>query len=1071
MGRKRAGIWAESIVAPIPRGVMHCARGICSHLSSSDTVEYLAISDIAYHSGAVSVDTYPLEVFLAAALRGDGLEDMARRGIHPKVIAAGSLDSLLSFECFERIWDWPLRHLGIRSACIVHDLIPLRIKEWLIGDNQTPYFLRLGRVVDMADVLVGDSRATADDLVAMFPEAHSKTCYTYLGRRGPLFADRQTLAARHSRVALPLSDTVTLLMVGAGEIRKNFQIVLAAAKRIADALAPRKLRLVWVGEVIGYGNIFENQFKHVLRQAQDAATVIFPGYVDDATLLDWYDAADLFVQPSLWEGFGLPILEAMAAGLAVVASDLPCHREVGGDLVRYFDAYDPDDVADKVVQALSMSPRSWIREAARGRERAARFTWERTAADYERILVALASGAPISEASALVQNTGTVPNQGSTADPGRVTDGFVFSLTELMGGDDPRVRALKALLHQRADEIPGAVVLILGIDRRSLDALNAGEVAGKEWVDHIGRCLSELLGAAPAVPVTVVVLGDPAEFTPDQLDQLATIRAIEDLSLPQPAVTGERNLVLGDVGPAADRSPLELEVIYAATDRTVAGFAAGVVRFKRAVVIAQDLAALPSGRASAVPCDVIDAARSRALLMPGEPADTATSRAFRQIWVHGGLAATLGFFECPRPDLARTTAAQCTEWVVDRCPALEGGLFCLVMVTDPADCREVRSAIMRLDEATGTAPLDRNVVTVVPLDRQRASPMLAGVLPLGNVESRKMLVLMADVVIGKITAETLRLVNELCPAALTGKRIILVGEAVDPWSVRVLGAELQPTFAAALEQAFLQRTPAGQTGTRSLTYPPGWRAVLRSMRDHAAGRRAPDGLGSVKMALSDPRTQAWGLRLRQEHLIDDEWERFNSYIAGLPAPAEALQSPGVPSAARPAARLARKGLTSAIIEAPAAFRDKRLRRAAGRNVASADQARDARDWPTAASGYRKALEADPRQPAIWVQLGHALKEQGDFAGAEAAYHKSLLLDDSTADTHLQLGHVLKLQGRMGEAEHAYFRALLRDAYCHFARQELVALGYSADVIQEALTIRSLVKTPQNSQLKTMDATG
>ena len=122
----------------------------------------------------------------------------------------------------------------------------------------------------------------------------------------------------------------------------------------------------------------------------------------------------------------------------------------------------------------------------------------------------------------------------------------------------------------------------------------------------------------------------------------------------------------------------------------------------------------------------------------------------------------------------------------------------------------------------------------------------------------------------------------------------------------------------------------------------------------------------------------------------------------------------------------------------------------GTDVAAGDRARDARDWPNAAFHYARALEADPGNAPIWVQLGHARKEQGDVAGGEACYRRALAEDDSVADTHVQLGHALKLQGRREEALDAYFAALLRDPAFAAARRELYGLGLSSTDLVLAL---------------------
>src|SRR3977135_3296998 len=80
-----------------------------------------------------------------------------------------------------------------------------------------------------------------------------------------------------------------------------------------------------------------------------------------------------------------------------------------------------------------------------------------------------------------------------------------------------------------------------------------------------------------------------------------------------------------------------------------------------------------------------------------------------------------------------------------------------------------------------------------------------------------------------------------------------------------------------------------------------------------------------------------------------------------------------------------------------------------------DDANLMRSWGRAETAYRAALVLDPSLKHIWVQYGHAVKEQGNLDVAEQAYRRSLALDDTLADTHLQLGHVLKLQGQMDSA--------------------------------------------------------
>jgi tetratricopeptide (TPR) repeat protein len=123
-------------------------------------------------------------------------------------------------------------------------------------------------------------------------------------------------------------------------------------------------------------------------------------------------------------------------------------------------------------------------------------------------------------------------------------------------------------------------------------------------------------------------------------------------------------------------------------------------------------------------------------------------------------------------------------------------------------------------------------------------------------------------------------------------------------------------------------------------------------------------------------------------------------------------------------------------------------------ISRADRARDAGQWDFAAQLYREALDRNPRNPPIWVQYGHVLKESGDLrepdklAQAEIAYRRALSLDPGVADSHLQLGHVLKLQGKIHEAEACYLRAHARDPSMPDPLRELSGLDWSEAQLSE-----------------------
>jgi tetratricopeptide (TPR) repeat protein/glycosyltransferase involved in cell wall biosynthesis len=117
-------------------------------------------------------------------------------------------------------------------------------------------------------------------------------------------------------------------------------------------------------------------------------------------------------------------------------------------------------------------------------------------------------------------------------------------------------------------------------------------------------------------------------------------------------------------------------------------------------------------------------------------------------------------------------------------------------------------------------------------------------------------------------------------------------------------------------------------------------------------------------------------------------------------------------------------------------------------ITLADRARDSAQWEVATRRYREALDRNPRNSPIWIQLGHVLKESGKLAEAENAYRKAIQYDRHSADAYLQLGHALKLQERREEAATAYLGALLLNPSMENPALELARFGWSPQIIHE-----------------------
>ncbi|MEK7293542.1 MAG: glycosyltransferase family 1 protein, partial [Nitrospirota bacterium] len=172
------------------------------------------------------------------------------------------------------------------------------------------------------------------------------------------------------RIGLP--DAPFILFIGGADPRKNHQAVVRAFAKRADEF--KGCRLVLVGDSAHrFGDM-----SRTIAQSGMEGRVICPGRLPIEDITRLYSHADLFVFPSLYEGFGMPVIEAMACGAPVVTSNRTAMPEVAGDAALLVNPDDDDELAGAMVRILRDTP---LRESlrAKGFERARQFTWERAA--------------------------------------------------------------------------------------------------------------------------------------------------------------------------------------------------------------------------------------------------------------------------------------------------------------------------------------------------------------------------------------------------------------------------------------------------------------------------------------------------------------------------------------------------------------------------------------------------------------------------------------------------------------------------------------------------------------------
>jgi glycosyltransferase involved in cell wall biosynthesis len=275
------------------------------------------------------------------------------------VAASRECDAFLSTNSYLTAW-----LLRVPCAPMVFDLVAFDRELRPQRRSGLIERLTLPLAVRRSAALLAISRATADDLAARFPLARGKTTVVPL-------AAAPALGEAGAELPPGVPDRGFVLAVGTLEPRKNLPRLVGAYRRLpADLQAAHPLviagRVGWeAGETLA-----------ALRSLGDRA--VRTGFVPDAQLALLYRRCALFAYPSLGEGFGLPVLEAMAAGAAVLTSDRSSLPEVGGHAAAYCD---PTDVAAIAagIERLLRDPARLAELRATGPARAAEFSWARTA--------------------------------------------------------------------------------------------------------------------------------------------------------------------------------------------------------------------------------------------------------------------------------------------------------------------------------------------------------------------------------------------------------------------------------------------------------------------------------------------------------------------------------------------------------------------------------------------------------------------------------------------------------------------------------------------------------------------
>lgn len=271
-----------------------------------------------------------------------------------------------------------------RTLLTVHDLSFVRVPDAAPPSLKAYLDATVPRSVQRADHILADSQATKDDLIALYGTPLDKISVLLSGVTSRFNRDPVDPALRaRLRAEYHLGDFPFILAIGTVQPRKNYERIIRALAALPDDL--RETRLVIVG---GKGWL-ESPIYRAVEELGLQDRVIFTGFMDDELLPTLYKLARCLAFPSLYEGFGLPILEAMACGTPVLTAGISSMLEVAGDATILVDPLSVEQIREGLAALLSDQP---LREQliAAGVAQAARFTWQQAAAQlygiYARLL-------------------------------------------------------------------------------------------------------------------------------------------------------------------------------------------------------------------------------------------------------------------------------------------------------------------------------------------------------------------------------------------------------------------------------------------------------------------------------------------------------------------------------------------------------------------------------------------------------------------------------------------------------------------------------------------------------------
>ena len=361
----KVGVDARLLCLP-PTGIGRYAAELCNHLCRRE------VEVFCYLPGPLS-SAYALDQRIKVRVGRGG-------GELPKILWSQTLlPDWAARDAVTVLWGTshrlPLRlQAGIGRVVTIHDMVWRRYPQTMRKSTLWAERMFMPPAMRSADRVIADSQSTATDLRSAFPSCADKIRVVYPGAG----VEHHGNAVGFDRLAELGISRPFFLFVGTLEPRKNLERLIAAY-----ALVPRELRKETQMAIVGGQGWGGLQLSRWIGLNGLAGDVVSTGYVTDAQLSQLYARARFLAMPSLYEGFGFPVLEAMARGTPALISGVSSLPEVGGDAVVEVDPLDEASIASGLIDLLSGPRRDEL--ALRSKTQAKKFSWDKAAAEVEAV--------------------------------------------------------------------------------------------------------------------------------------------------------------------------------------------------------------------------------------------------------------------------------------------------------------------------------------------------------------------------------------------------------------------------------------------------------------------------------------------------------------------------------------------------------------------------------------------------------------------------------------------------------------------------------------------------------------